>query len=80
MFLRGTDAAGFSTASQGLPGHPGKSREATYRENDDLLHYHYAEKRAAGESLMKSLAVLPADSLWTSATDMNHISGLNDSR
>lgn len=36
------------------------------------------KKKTAGESLMKSLAVLPADSLWTRATDMNHISVLND--
>lgn len=79
-FLRGTDATGFSTASQGLPGLPGDSAEATYGENYNLLCYHYAEKRTAGDSLRKSLAVLPADSLWTSATDMNHISVLDDSR
>lgn len=80
MFPRGTNATGFSAASLGLLGHPGETNEATYRENYYLLYYHYAEMRAAGESLMKSLAVLPAGSLWTTATDTNHISMLNDSR
>jgi len=68
-------------ASQGLRGLLGQSSEATYGENHyHLLRYHYAGKKTAGESLMKSLAVLPADSLWTSATDTNHISVLKDSR
>lgn len=77
-FLRGTGATSFSTACQGLLGLLGETSEATYGENYHLLRYHYAKKKTAGESLMKSLAVLPADSLWTRATDMNHISVLSD--